>query len=124
VRSEFRDVARLRRDRFLTADILASMPLQAGRCRAERFQLTDMAQPQIVIPLSAEIGNSVARLSDCIAEAGQNNCRNPQYPEIPQPSQCAHVFSFSSEQSIRAEMSGDPRRVPARRDPIVEAAVS
>ena len=37
MRSEFRDVAWLRRDRFLTADILASMPLQAGRCRAERF---------------------------------------------------------------------------------------
>lgn len=37
MRSEFRDVARLRRDRFLTSDILASMPLQAGRCRAERF---------------------------------------------------------------------------------------
>jgi hypothetical protein len=39
VRSEFRDVAWLRRDRFLTADILASMPLQAGRCRAERFHV-------------------------------------------------------------------------------------
>ncbi len=30
MRSEFRGVARLCRDRFLTADILASMPLQAG----------------------------------------------------------------------------------------------
>ena len=30
MRSEFRDVARVRRDRFRTADILASMPLQAG----------------------------------------------------------------------------------------------
>jgi len=30
VRPEFRGVARLCRDRFLTADILASMPLQAG----------------------------------------------------------------------------------------------
>jgi hypothetical protein len=39
VRSEFRDVARLRRDRFLTADILVSMPLQAGRRRAERFHV-------------------------------------------------------------------------------------
>ena len=39
MRSEFRDVAWLRRDRFLTADILASMPLQAGRCRAERFHI-------------------------------------------------------------------------------------
>jgi len=39
VRSGFRDVASLRRDRFLTADILASMPLQAGRCRAERFHV-------------------------------------------------------------------------------------
>jgi hypothetical protein len=36
VRSEFRDVAWLRRDRFLTADIIASILLQAGRCRAER----------------------------------------------------------------------------------------
>jgi hypothetical protein len=41
---------------------------------------------QIVIPLSAQIGYSVARLSHCIAVASQNNRRNPQYPEIPQPS--------------------------------------
>jgi hypothetical protein len=33
-------------------------------------------------------------LSDCIAEASQDNRRNPQYPEIPQPSYCAHIFSF------------------------------
>jgi hypothetical protein len=39
VRSGFRDVASLRRDRFLTADMLASMPLQAGRCRAKRFDV-------------------------------------------------------------------------------------
>jgi len=39
VRAEFRDVARLRRDPFLAADILSSMPLQAGRCRAERFHV-------------------------------------------------------------------------------------
>ena len=39
MRAEFRDVARLRRDPFLAADILSSMPLQAGRCRAERFHV-------------------------------------------------------------------------------------
>ncbi len=44
--------------------------------------------------VSAQIGDLVVRLSDCIAEASQNNCRNPQYPEIPQPSWCAHVFSL------------------------------
>ena len=45
MRSEFRDVAWLRRDRFLTADILASMPLQAGRCRAERFHVRFHVMP-------------------------------------------------------------------------------
>jgi hypothetical protein len=34
----------------------------------------------IPIVQSAQIGNSLARLSDCIAEASQNNRRNPQYP--------------------------------------------
>jgi hypothetical protein len=38
VRSGFRDVARLRRDRFLTVDMPISMHVHAGRCRAERFQ--------------------------------------------------------------------------------------
>ena len=37
MRSGFRDVARLRRDRFLTTDIPISMHVHAGRCRAERF---------------------------------------------------------------------------------------
>src|SRR4029077_413122 len=48
----------------------------------------------IVIPQSAQIGNFVARLSDCVAEASQNNRRNPRYPEIPQPFMCAHISSF------------------------------
>jgi hypothetical protein len=34
--------------------------------------------------VSAQIGNFVAHLSDRIAEASQNNHRNPRYPEIPQ----------------------------------------
>jgi hypothetical protein len=40
----------------------------------------------IPIVQNAQIGNFVAHLSDCIAEASQNNRRNPRYPEIPQPS--------------------------------------
>jgi hypothetical protein len=39
---------------------------------------------EIPIVQSAQIGNLVARLSGCIAEASQNNRRNPQYPEIAQ----------------------------------------
>jgi hypothetical protein len=38
----------------------------------------------VVAVVSAQIGNFVARLSGCIAEAKQNNRRNPRYPEIPQ----------------------------------------
>ena len=49
---------------------------------------------QIPIVQNAQIGNSVARLSDRIAEAGQNNRRNPQYPEIPQVSKRAHISAF------------------------------
>src|SRR5580698_4247098 len=37
VRSEFRNVARLPRDRFLTADIPTSMHVHPGRRRAKRF---------------------------------------------------------------------------------------
>ena len=37
MRSGFREVASLRRDRFLIADIPISMPVHARRCRAERF---------------------------------------------------------------------------------------
>ena len=37
MRPGFREVAPLRRDRFLTADIPISMHVHAGRCRAERF---------------------------------------------------------------------------------------
>src|SRR5216683_642689 len=59
---------------------------------------------QIPIVHSAQIGNFVAHLSDRIAEASQNNRRNPRYPEIPQPSKRAHISSVSSEQSLRAEM--------------------
>jgi hypothetical protein len=39
---------------------------------------------QIPIVHSAQIGNFVAGLSDRIAEASENNRRNPRYPEIPQ----------------------------------------
>ena len=38
---------------------------------------------KVVILLSAQIGNFVARLSRCSAETSQNNCRNPYYPELP-----------------------------------------
>jgi hypothetical protein len=41
---------------------------------------------QVVRLLNAQIQNFVARLRDRIAEASQNNRRNPQYPEIPQTS--------------------------------------
>lgn len=44
MRSGFREVARLRRDRFLTADIPISMHVHAGRCRAERFTLRRAGQ--------------------------------------------------------------------------------
>jgi hypothetical protein len=37
VRPASRDIAPLRRDRFLTADIPISMHVHAGRCRAEHF---------------------------------------------------------------------------------------
>lgn len=37
MRSGFREVACLRGDRFLIADIPISMPVHAGRCRAEPF---------------------------------------------------------------------------------------
>src|SRR6266567_4215525 len=59
---------------------------------------------QIPIVQNAQIGNRVAHLSDRIAEASQNNRRNPRYPEITQPSKRAHISSVSSEQSLRAEM--------------------
>src|ERR1700686_1000345 len=42
----------------------------------------------------AQIGNLVARLSDRIAEASQNNRRNPQNPELPQLSKRPHISSF------------------------------
>jgi hypothetical protein len=67
---------------------------------------------KVVIAQSALISNFVARLSERIAEASQNNRRNPQYPGIPQPFKRTHVFSFSSEQNFRAEMTGDSRRAP------------
>ena len=52
---------------------------------------------EVVIALvSAQIGNFVARLSDRIADASQNNRRNPRYPEIPQLSKRAHIFPLSS----------------------------
>jgi len=44
VRSGFRDVAPLLRDRFLTADIPMSMHIHAGRCRAEGFTLCRAGQ--------------------------------------------------------------------------------
>jgi hypothetical protein len=47
-----------------------------------------------------------------MTETTQNNHRNPRYPEIPQPSHCSHIFFFWSEQSLRAEMTGDLRHVP------------
>ena len=60
---------------------------------------------------NAQIGNFVARLSECIAEASQNKRRNPQYPEIPQLSKRTHMPSFL-RYSRAAEMTGDLRQVP------------
>ena len=54
-------------------------------------------QPTLSFPSSAQIGNFVAHLSDRIAEASQNNRRNPQYPEIPQLSKLRSYLLFSSE---------------------------
>jgi hypothetical protein len=66
---------------------------------------------QIILPLSTQIGNSVARLSHCIAEASQNNRRNPQYPEIPQRSKRTHMFSLLSGKVV-VPRCGDLRQVP------------
>jgi hypothetical protein len=45
--------------------------------------------------VDAQIGNFVASLSNGIAEAGQNNHRDPRHPKIPQLSKHIHVSSFS-----------------------------
>jgi monomeric isocitrate dehydrogenase len=59
----------------------------------------------------AQISNSVARLSNCIAEASQNNRRNPRYPELPHPSKRAHISSCSGKVG-GAEMTSALRQVP------------
>jgi hypothetical protein len=74
--------------------------------------------------VNAQIGNLVALLSGGIAEASQNNRRNPQYPEIPQRFKRTHVFSFSSEQNFRAEMTGDSRRAPPHDPPFSSRSLS
>jgi len=68
VRSEFRDVARVRRDRFRTADILASMPLQAGKCRAERFHVLPAGNQFVQVMhdavLAQKLGGQSIRTTD------------------------------------------------------------
>src|SRR5215469_178972 len=70
-----------------------------------------------VVPIvqNAQIGNRVVRLSKRIAEASENNRRNPRYPEIPQPSQCTHIFSFSSESLVPSIFRQNAPAVPATR---------
>jgi hypothetical protein len=56
---------------------------------------------QIVIVQSAQVGNSVAPLSERIAEATQNNRRNARYPEIPVTVLAYSYVLFSSDESRR-----------------------
>jgi hypothetical protein len=81
-------------------------------CPAVIIEPHDHAKVVLVVE-SALISNFVAPLSERIAQASQNNRRNPQCPRIPQPFKRTHVFSFSSEQNCRAEMIGDLRRSPS-----------
>ena len=48
----------------------------------------------VVAFVSAQIGYFVAHLSCRIADGSQQNCRNPQHPEIPHLFKSAHVLSF------------------------------
>jgi hypothetical protein len=71
VRSAFRDVGPLRRDRFPTAGMSISMRVQARRCRAERFRALPMNSSSASIRSASSTGLPAVEPVANLAYSGQ-----------------------------------------------------
>jgi hypothetical protein len=71
VRSAFRDVGPLRRDRFPTAGMPISMRVQARRCRAERFRARPMNSSSASIRSASSTGLPAVEPVANLAYSGQ-----------------------------------------------------
>jgi hypothetical protein len=71
VRSAFRDVGPLRRDRFPTASMSISMSVQARRCRAERFRPLPVNSSSASIRSASSTGLPAVEPAANLAYSGQ-----------------------------------------------------